>query len=404
VLNYIIIHHYVIIVKQINIKCFVRKDFNFLPLKAIDLEIIEEEDREELFRYSRFDQFRVAPDPPISYRAIFAKASSATGIEITEKDYCNYKKFREYRRGQKYTFSIIMDIIVCKKFQALFFSKYDEYRARWYKTITVEAREPEKDKIKLQMRYKNTECSYLCRISSSTALTPLDTNENGNYIFKKKTCGFSQAELTLYSAFSFAIGDNTRFKLVSDYLDMFANDYNLFCTTQDLIIRMFSWFGDFESDFDKILQEYINKYITFTIGLNDKEFGFIKRFSLFCNDHPGIAKFIWSDAPEFNTKRAREKLAIYIPKRRQAAFISSETFEQLREFIESIKTRSIPPIDRWINELRTMNGKGPQLYDELCEMLEWRSRDPDVKHMISASYDAKYKEAQRFYDKSKLKK
>lgn len=90
----------------------------------------------------------------------------------------------------------------------------------------------------------------------------------------------------------------------------------------------------------------------------------------------------------------------YLPGRKQAAFIRCQTFEKLCEYVELVKTKSTPVDDRWVYKLQTMGGKGPQLFHELCEMLKWRSRDPDVKQMISAQYAAKYNEAKSFYDKS----
>ena len=102
---------------------------------------------------------------------------------------------------------------------------------------------------------------------------------------------------------------------------------------------------------------------------------------------------------EFNTRHARQRLSIHIPKLRQAAFIRSETFEQLQEFIESIKIQSTPASDRWVYKLKDMGGRGLRLYDELCEMLEWRAKTPDGRIMVLASYNAKYREAQQFYDK-----
>lgn len=385
-----------------NFSILIDSSINYNLLESIDKQIEEEEDRERLFSYGNM------PDIPISFSAIMARASSIVNLTLTEKDYYAYRKlFKKYDWSEKvgHTFSITLDIIVCKKFQKIF-KIYQKFHARLFKMVVVDCREPGKEKMSLRMRCKTD--SFLDSIGSS-GLTKNNLNENGEYILRFKDYGFTQRMLILYSEFSIVeMGDAARYQLISRYLDAEAHDYNLFCKARDDLVRMFEMFIDFARHFHKIYEDYIGQYVVSTLNLDDKKSSFIKRLSLFCDTYPGVAKLIWTTYPQFNTERARSLIAAnYLPGRKQSAFIRCQAFDKLCEHIKLVKTKSVPTSDRWVYELKDMGEKGLRLYDELCEMLEWRSRDPDVKRMISAQYDSKYNEARSFYDKfdkSKLQK
>ena len=182
-----------------------KKDINlFMP---IDDAIKKEENRERLFSHGE------APNPPISFAAPMSAISAIVGFEVTEEDYFNFRKlYKKYRwdAEMRETFSIVIDIIICKRFQPIA-RMYREFIARSFNTVMVESRELGKEKISLLMRCKTG--SFLDRVGSSK-LTTSNLNEKGEYIFRFKD-GFTQDMLKLYSAFSIEMGNAARYQLVT---------------------------------------------------------------------------------------------------------------------------------------------------------------------------------------------
>lgn len=391
-------------------------NISLLVLEQYDLEINAEIDAE--YARKHYCIYQTAS----SFHDIFVRFSTASGIFVTKKDYLLYKSLR-----RKYSFSIILDVVAFKKLRHLMTTIYRKYYERKFRIVTLEVRQKGEPSISIPMRYKTgIQNSYLCRVLSPETIADLDDfvsdilpkfsetdrNSNGELIFKAtKNGNLTQSLVKLYSDYSFANSKLSKLKLIGDYLDTFAvgNDYDLFCSTYDYVINTFDWFGEFDDELQYVLGEYLNQYITNTIALESANC--TDRLLLFCKKSPIIAKFIWTRSPQFNSKEKRTEMSINLANKRRGAFIRSETIEDLLKILEIIKLISVPPEDRWVNSLKTMGVRGIQLYEELCDLLDYCTiaRYPhwngyiDSERIDSANalYRAKYGEAQRFYTNAK---
>lgn len=352
---------------------------------------------------------------PVSFHEIFVRFSSESGISISEKDYLLYKLLK-----RKYSFSIVLDVIVFKKLRYLMKMLCRQYYERTFRIVTLEVREKGKISISIPMRYKTgIQSSYLCRVLSPetiaeedtiTKFSEIDFNANNELIFKAtKNGNLTQNHVKLYSKYSFMGSKASKIKLINDYLNSNSDNYDDFCSAYDYIINVFDWFGDFDAELQYILGEYLNNYITNTIALESATC--TDRLLLFCKKSPTIAKFIWTKSPQFNSKEKRAELAVNLANKRRGAFIKSESIEDLLKILETIKILSVSPEDRWVNSLKTMGVKGAQLYNELCDLLDYCTiaRYPSRNGYINsenidsanALYRKKYGEAQRFYTNAK---
>jgi len=388
-------------------------NISLLVLEQYDIEIAAEIDAEYERKYSC--NYQIAS----SFHDIFMRFSIENDIFVTEKDYLLYKALR-----RKYSFSVILDVIAFKKLRRLMKMVCRKYYERTFRIVTLDVRQKGEAPMSIAMRYKTgIQNSYLCRVLSPETLdnfildslpkfSDVDRNSNGELIFKAtKNGNLTQLLVKLYSDYSFAGSKLSKLKLIGDYLDAFAtgNDYDLFCSTYDYVINTFDWFGEFDDELQYVLGEYLNQYITNTIALESANC--TERLLLFCKKSPIIAKFIWTRSPQFNSKENRKKLSVNLANKRRGAFIRADTIEDLLKILETIKLLSVSPEDRWVNSLKTMGVRGIQLYEELCDLLDYCTiaRYPHWNGYINseridsanALYRAKYGEAQRFYTNAK---
>ena len=335
-------------------------------------------------------------------------------ISMEEINLCDSHRELAGIIGQ-FSCSRAVDIIAFVKLRLFLRYACRKYYDGIYRICRIQVNQKAKPPIFLTVRYRIATETLLCRVYSHNfaELFPRDFNSDGEFIFRATKYGCDQHHIKLFCDFSNVFHKPEQKNLVSNYLDAHSSTVDEFRETYDCIIQVFQLFGRFEDRLQEILGEYLNEYTANTLLLERASTA--DKLLLFCKKSPAIAEFIWTST--FTSRQVRESISyrIRLSNKTRSVFVNSASIVELASSLESRKTRGTSFEDRWISELQSMGQEGINLYEELCDLIDYRKVvayphwisgyiDGERITMAETLYNRKYSEAQRFYDRKKIKK